>query len=267
MLVQWLRSNEFAPRLLVVVALLTLVATIPCAAALIIDGRTLNGVSVWIKPLKFQTSGALHLVTCAWALTLLPKAQQRRQLVVALAVALVIANIFEVAYITAQAARGQPSHFNMSSTFTRMAYSIMGMMAIILVGAAAWLGLLILQRADTGHPIVLAAGIGLTLGGILGGLTGVYLGGQPDHWVGGTASDLGGVPIFGWSRTGGDLRVAHFVGLHIMQVLPLAALAMTRVLPFHWCRPLIGVGAVIGTLVTAITFLQALRSQPLWPTG
>lgn len=44
------------------------------------------------------------------------------------------------------------------------------------------------------------------------------------HWIGGTESDKNGLWLFGWSRDGGDLRVAHFYSLHAMQFIPLIAL-------------------------------------------
>jgi hypothetical protein len=51
------------------------------------------------------------------------------------------------------------------------------------------------------------------------------------HTVG--APDGGpGVPVTGWSRQHGDLRVPHFVGLHAIQALALFAVVLRR-----WRRP------------------------------
>ena len=62
-------------RTLVVAAVLILGLMAPTVLALVVDGRTLNGISVWIKPLKFQLSVGLYLLTLAWLFGALGKAQ------------------------------------------------------------------------------------------------------------------------------------------------------------------------------------------------
>jgi len=86
---------------------------------------------------------------------------------------------------------------------------------------------------------------------------------QTGHWVGGLQTDAGGVPIFGWSRSGGDLRVAHFFGLHLMQALPIAAWLARDAVAERLQRPLVIGLAILGTLVTAGTWLQGVHGLPL----
>ncbi|MFG1877455.1 hypothetical protein ACGFIV_21660 [Sphaerisporangium sp. NPDC049003] len=79
-----------------------------------------------------------------------------------------------------------------------------------------------------------------------------------------------GLPIVGWSTSGGDLRVAYFLGIHALQALPLLAVALVALaLRTAWVRPervrvrLIRVAAGTYTGVVAVAAWQALRGQPL----
>jgi hypothetical protein len=75
-----------------------------------------------------------------------------------------------------------------------------------------------------------------------------------------------GMPVTGWSTTGGDLRIGHFVGLHGLQVLPLLALLLHRSAR-RWAETtrvrLVLVAAVGYALLTGLLTGQALRGQPL----
>lgn len=260
-------AEQRTRRVLMVGIGLSVALALPSLLALGLDDRLINGISVWSKPLKFQASLAIMLATL---LLLLPLIEARtragRGVFLASLMAAITAN-GEVFYITLQAARGRASHFNDSTPFEAMAYSVMGVGAALLVLSSLVIGVYILRRPHPGAPagLQLGGGWGLVLGSVATLFTAFALGsgeiGGPGHWVGGVRSDLGGLPLFGWSRTGGDLRVSHFFATHIMQALPILGLCLDRVMP-RFARAGILLGALISLAVVVATFVQAVQGRP-----
>jgi len=223
----------------------------------LIDERLINGVSVWDKPAKFFLSLTVHMATLAWGLSLLSPSERNSPAIIRATRIFLAAAIFEMGYITYRAALGEPSHFNTTTTVSTVMYALMGLGAVTLAAVTAFIGWRILKHAE-GSTVAFAVGLGFILGGLLAVAFGGYMSQQGGHWVGGVASDATGLPFFHWSTTGGDLRVAHFFGLHAMQALPLAGyLLRDRGIGLAWAA------AGLWTLLAVATFVQALLGMPL----
>lgn len=237
----------------------------PTLVAFLLDGRTVNDVNVWIKPLKFEASLVLYLGTLAWFWGYLaPEARKSRGLrIFALVSVALIA--YEIAYIVLQSARGVGSHFNTATPVEGIMFMLMGLAAPVFTALAAVLGIAIARRpqADLAPAFRLAVVLGLILTTALGTAAGVAISVNGGHWVGAAATDAGGLPIFGWTRIGGDLRVAHFFGLHALQILPVAGLIVARWRPE--ATRLIWLMAGAFTLFTAWTLVEALDARPFLP--
>ncbi|WP_112698126.1 hypothetical protein [Micromonospora noduli] len=261
---RWNRPLMF---LVSVMAVLAVVAVV----GILVDPRVLTGAPIWLKPFKFAVSFVLYGATLAWMLSLLPRRSRavERAVVVIVAVAVV-----ENALIVGQVIRGQTSHFNDTTPLNTALFATMGAAIMVLFFAHLVIGIVVLiQRIpDRVAATAVGWGLGLSLLGMLAavpmalpmqdpgieGVSGAHSVGVPD---GGP-----GLPLVGWSTTGGDLRIGHFVGLHALQALPILAILLsrfaTRLDERTRARLLVVAGVAYGVLTVLLTW-QALREQPL----
>jgi hypothetical protein len=259
------RSGRRVERSLLAALGVQIAFLLPSLVAYAMDERLLEGVSIWSKPVKFETSIIVFVATLLLLLPLIRPEVLARRLARFTSVAVALAATLEIIYIIIQAARGRASHFNISTPLEATFYQLMGVGAVTLVICSFIFGWLIFRhgRADTGQGLRLGAASGLMLGSVLTLITaGILSSGAfdgPGHWVGGIKTDAGGLFLLGWSRTGGDLRVPHFFATHMMQALPLLGLALDRLRPDSARR---GVLIVAGIATVVATFVQAASGRP-----
>jgi hypothetical protein len=147
----------------------------------------------------------------------------------------------------------------------------MGVGAVAMVAGAFLIGAALLRAApERGREgSRLGAAWGLMLGAALTLATaGVLSAGfdGPGHWVGGVRTDVGGLPLVGWSTTGGDLRVPHFFATHLTQAIPAVGFAADKLgarRPGIW----VAAAAAAGAAAVALTFLQAIAGRPFLALG
>lgn len=255
---------------------LTLVGTL---AGMLLDPRIITGAAAWLKPAKFAISFTFYSFTFLWLLSFV---RGHPRLVRLAATATAVTGVVELAIIVAQAARGTTSHFNEATPLDGILFGIMGGAVVVL-----WLMnllttiLLIRQRLpDSAFAWGLRLGLAISVVGLAEGFLMLQpgqnvvaaLGGA--HAVAGAHHSVGvadggpGLPLVGWSTEGGDLRAAHFVGMHALQALPLAGWLLSR----HWAQRRLSalhrraiVWAVGFAYLNFVIILawQALRAQSL----
>ena len=226
------------------VGMLMLGAAAASVAGIFLDPRVITGAPAWLKPFKFAVSTAIYSLTLAWIFTWLPQWPRLRR-IVGWTTAVVF--VLEVAIIDVQAWRGTTSHFNASTPIDMALFTIMGTAIILQTLMSVSVAVALWRQRFPDRALGWALRLGVTLT-ILGAMTGPLMtrpteaqlaqaragGPMPivgAHTVGGPDGGRG-LPVTGWSRDHGDLRVPHFIGLHAMQALPLIAVGLRR-----WRRP------------------------------
>ncbi len=213
----------------------------------LIDKRKITGVNIWIKPMKFFSSIAIYLFTMCWILFFIPVDIKWISLTIA------IVMYIEMFLISFQAARGTTSHFNTTSAFNGIVFSIMGIAITINTILCGYILILFFTNTiKISESYLWGIRAGLLIF-ILASLEGFAMAKRSSHSVG--IKDGGkGFPFLNWSREGGDLRIAHFIGIHALQVLPIAGLFIKNVYA-------IIIISIIYFILAAFLFLQAIKGK------
>jgi hypothetical protein len=236
----------------------------PALAALALDPRTLNGVNVWIKPLKFEISIALYLGTLALFMAWLPQQERQARRFRVWAIVAAAAAALEMIWIGGAAYFGIASHFNRDSSFMAAIYPVMGAVAVTLTLPSLALGRAFLRhRRSSDNPAFhLSLGLGLVLTCVLTIAVAGYMSGQTGHAVGGSGGDAAGLKLLGWSRDGGDLRVAHFFATHAMHFIPAFGWVVARLLPARGAQGAVWAVSTGFTAFIALVLAQAIMDRP-----
>lgn len=240
--------------------MLALTALMICIAPF--DSRTVTGINPWIKPLKFTVSITLFVWTLAWYLDYI---RDKRWAVRLISWGVMTVFVVEMFCVILQAARGTTSHYNVKTAFDGAIFSTMGLMIAVNTMLVLLTLLLFFGRTRSLPPAYLwGIRLGLLLF-LLASIEGMAMIAQFAHTVG--QPDGGpGLPIVNWSTRAGDLRVAHFLGFHALQILPVVGYGLSR-----WRGPLpqrrqiayLLLVAAGYTAVVVFVFKQAMSGRPL----
>ncbi|MBO0915782.1 hypothetical protein J1C73_16165 [Streptomyces laculatispora] len=258
-------------------ALLTVVS----AAGLLVDDRVLAGSAIWSKLFRFAVSFVAYALTLAWMLALLTRGRRTGWWA---GTVVAVAGVVEMVIITGQVIRGRRSHFNHATPFDESLFNAMAVTVVVLWTGTLFIAILLLRARmpDRATAWAIRSGVSLALAGAGFGflmtqptprqraagnldtadVIGAHAVGVPD---GGPS-----MPLTGWSTTGGDLRIPHFVGMHALQLLPLFLFTLVALAPrsarLRDARVrlrLVLVASGTYCAVVALVTWQALRGQPL----
>ena len=164
---------------------------------------------------------------------------------------------FELIYIAFQASKGQLSHFNFNTPLYSVLYSLMGLAAVIVTLYTAYIGLLFFTQSFPNLPsyYVWSIRLGILIF-VVFSFEGGLMSSQMSHSVG-AVNDNSNWWIIGSSKTVGDLRVSHFIGMHALQLLPLLSFYF-----FKSTKATIIISIFYGILATT-TLIQALNGKPI----
>lgn len=233
--------------------LICLILALACLLLTKISGIQVLGTSAWYKPFKFFLSTTIFVWSMGWYAHYLNEPSK----VLWYSWGLMALFTIEDVYIFIQAMRGTTSHFNVSNGFYSFMWAAMGICA---VGISIWTAVIGIGFFNRSFPELEPAYLwGIRLGLIvfvIFSIEGMAMGARMAHTVG-AADGSQGIAVVNWSKQYGDLRIAHFFGMHALQLLPLIGFFLLRDLKIF-----IPVALAYGVFC-AFALIQALQGKPL----
>jgi hypothetical protein len=235
-----------------------LVSFVLTITGMCLDPRSSSDAYLWIKPCKFSVSIASYAVSLLWLSRYITG---HAKLLRATAVAACIGGVLELSGILLQTIHGIKLHFD-ATTAESLCISMVVRFAILPVAMAALIVYCLLAKQRNLPPVVglsMKWGMFLTIIGFIPGMMMLMPGLIPGH--------AHGVPFLGWSTVSGDLRAAHFVGIHALQILPIIGCLIKR----HCWRlttrrqeALVSNAGITYLCIVSLLCWQALRSESLF---
>jgi hypothetical protein len=235
-----LRRAWSTDRPLTILSVAMILVFLAALVGVVFDHRVITGAPAWLKPAKFAVSVSVYCFTFVW---LLGFVESRPRLAHFAANVTVASLLVEMTVILTQAARGTTSHFNLTTPLNTFLWLTMGAFIVVVWTMNLLLAIVLLFERIPDRPFAWSLRLGLLIS--LVGMAAAFFMVRPTpeqmatmaanhgprivgaHSVG-VADGGHGLPVVGWSTVGGDLRVAHFFGLHAMQILPFFAWFVAR---------------------------------------
>ena len=232
--------------------LLCLLLSVICIVLTKTTSTQIHGVNAWFKPFKFAISLGLYSWTMAWYCHYLSDFNTSP-----FNWTVIILFGLELLYIIFQASKGELSHYNSSTPTYSLLYSLMSLIAAVVTLYTAYIGLLFFIQSFPDLPsyYVWSIRLGIIIF-VVFSFEGGLMGSRMNHSVG-AINDNSNMWLIGWSKTVGDLRVSHFIGMHALQLLPLLSFYIFKNTKATIVISILYAGLAVATLV------QALNGKPL----
>jgi hypothetical protein len=242
-----------------------LMAVVPVFAALaLLVPASLHATNPWIKPIKFSLSFSTFASTISLFLLALRLPAWQLRLARRLIAGSVALEIFSLAAQAWRSVYVPGSHTLLDGFLAQMTNSM------VMVNTAIVTAMFVLFCANRVHaslvdrPMLAALRSSIAIF-LAGNAVGGYMLARGSHTVG--APDGGaGLPFLNWSTIAGDLRIAHFIAIHAIQIVPLFAYLLSQMAPIPTVKQrksaVAGV-AIAVALAVGVTFVQAAMGRPL----